>query len=64
VLQMNISSSVYGNMSVNNDYANFSECETHEATADFTSCILPFSLKRDVNTPRKCALLILMVVIL
>jgi len=61
---MNISLSVDGNTSVNNDYANISQCETHEATGDFASYILLFSLKRDVNTPRKCALLVLMIVIL
>lgn len=49
---------------MNNDYAKFSQCETHEATGDFTRCVLLFSLKRDVSTPRKCALLVLMVVIL
>lgn len=61
---MNISLSVDGNNWVNNDYANVSQCETHEATGDFTSCVLLFSLKRDVSTPKKCALLVLMVVIL
>jgi len=61
---MNVSLSVDGNTSVNNDYADISQCAIREATADFTSCVLLFSLKRDVSTPRKCALLVLMVVIL